>query len=343
MNSSRGAVLARPAQRGRAARRLALALGATACVLVLLGLAAGGEGWSWHWADDATLITAIRAPRTLGALLCGALLGLSGALAQGLFRNPLADPYLLGSAAGAGLGVVLVLAAGGLLGATLGLAAAGALLRLGLVGAAFAGALIGMALTLLLARGAGRPMVLLLAGVVVGVLLTALSDVVILLSPEALRGKQVFLLGTTSFFGWGSVVALAVALAIALPLSMRLARALDALVLGEASAASLGLPLPRLRLVLVGLMALATGTAVAQAGLIAFVGLVAPHLVRRRVVVTHGALLALSALAGGVLLLAADLAARSLIAPQELPVGVLTAVFGGGFLLWLLRQQQARP
>ena len=343
MNSSRSAMLARPAQRGRAVRRLALALGATACVLVLLGLAAGGEGWSWHWTDDATLITAIRAPRTLGALLCGALLGLSGALAQGLFRNPLADPYLLGSAAGAGLGVVLVLAAGGLLGATLGLAAAGTLLRLGLVGAAFAGALIGMALTLLLARGAGRPMVLLLAGVVVGVLLTALSDVVILLSPEALRGKQVFLLGTTSFFGWGSVVALAVALAIALPLSMRLARALDALVLGEASAASLGLPLPRLRLVLVGLMALATGTAVAQAGLIAFVGLVAPHLVRRRVVVTHGALLALSALAGGVLLLAADLAGRSLIAPQELPVGVLTAVFGGGFLLWLLRQQQARP
>jgi hypothetical protein len=119
-----------------------------------------------------------------------------------------------------------------------------------------------------------------------------------MLSPEALRGKQIFLLGTTSFLGWTSVAVLAASLAAALPLALRLARALDALVLGEASAASLGLPLPRVRLLLVALMALATGTAVAQAGLVAFVGLVAPHLVRRLVVVTHGPLLALSALAG---------------------------------------------
>ena len=328
--------------RARSPRRVALGLAAVAAVLVLLGLAAGSEGWSLHWAEDADLITAIRAPRTLGALLAGALLGLAGALAQGLFRNPLADPYLLGSAAGAGLGVVLVLAAGGLLGASMGLAAAGALLRLGLVGAAFAGALGGMVLTLLLARGAGRPVVLLLAGVVVGVLLTALSDLVILLSPEALRGKQVFLLGTTSFFGWASVAVMALALAVALPLSLLLARVLDALVLGEASAASLGLPLPRLRLALVTVMALATGTAVAQAGLIAFVGLVSPHLVRRLVVVRHGALLALSAVTGGVLLLAADVAARSVIAPMELPVGVLTAVFGGAYLLALLRRRWVR-
>jgi len=327
---------------GLSPRRLGALLGVLALALVGLGLAAGAEGWSLAWGEDADLITAIRAPRTLGALLAGALLGLAGALAQGLFRNPLADPYLLGSAAGAGLGVVLVLAAGGLLGASMGLAAAGALLRLGLVGAAFAGALLGMMLTLLLARGAGRPVVLLLAGVVVGVLLTALSDLIILLSPEALRGKQVFLLGTTSFFGWASVGTLAAALVMVLPLSLLLARALDALVLGEASAASLGLPLPRLRLALVALMALATGSAVAQAGLIAFVGLVSPHLVRRLVVVRHGPLLALSALAGGVLLLAADVAARSVIAPMELPVGVLTAVFGGGYLLLLLRQRWAR-
>jgi iron complex transport system permease protein len=334
--------LAPAARTGLSPQQLGLALGALTLALVALGLAAGAEGWSLAWGDDADLITAIRAPRTLGALFAGALLGLAGALAQGLFRNPLADPYLLGSAAGAGLGVVLVLAAGGLLGASMGLAAAGTLLRLGLVGAAFAGALLGMTLTLLLARGAGRPIVLLLAGVVVGVLLTALSDLIILLSPEALRGKQVFLLGTTSFFGWGSVATLAAALVLVLPLSLLLARALDALVLGEASAASLGLPLPRLRLALVGLMALATGTAVAQAGLIAFVGLVSPHLVRRLVVVRHGPLLALSALAGGALLLAADVAARSVVAPMELPVGVLTAVFGGGYLLLLLRQRWAR-
>jgi iron complex transport system permease protein len=330
------------AARGAPARAplgLAAVLAGLALLLVVLGLSAGSEGWSLRWAQDADLITAIRAPRTLGALLAGALLGLAGALAQGLFRNPLADPYLLGSAAGAGLGVVLVLAAGGLIGREFGLVAAGALQRLGLVGAAFAGALAGLTLTLVLARGAARPLVLLLSGVVVGVLLTALSDLVILLSPEALRGKQVFLLGTTSFFGWASVGALSAALVLVLPLALLLSRALDALVLGEASATSLGLPLPQLRLALVVLMALATGTAVAQAGLVAFVGLVAPHLVRRLVVVRHGALLALSALSGGVLLLAADVAARSVIAPQELPVGVLTAVFGGGYLLLLLRDR----
>jgi len=323
------------------AMRLACALGAAAAVLSMLGLAAGSEGWSFAWRDDWGLIAAIRAPRTLGAMLAGALLGLAGALAQGLFRNPLADPYLLGSAAGAGLGVVSVLAAGGALGTMVGLATADWLMRLGLVGAAFLGALGGVGLTLLLAHGAGRPTVLLLSGVVVGVLLAALSDLLMLLSPEAMRGKQVFLLGTTGFLGWDSVRTLAFALAAALPLAVRHARALDALVLGESSAASLGVHLPRLRLLLVVLLALCTGCAVAQAGLIAFVGLVAPHLVRRCVVVTHDALLALSALAGGTLLLAADVAARTVIAPQELPVGVLTAVLGGLYLLVLLRRRPA--
>jgi iron complex transport system permease protein len=248
---------------------------------------------------------------------------------------------LLGTAAGASLGVVLVLAAGGLLGASLGLATVSGLQRVGLVGAAFVGALLGMGLSLVLAGGAARPMVLLLAGVVVGVLLTALSDVVILLSPEALRGKQVFLLGSTSFLGWPSVWVLLMSLLMSLPLAVGLARTLDALVLGEFSAASLGLPLARLRLVLVCVVALCTASAVAQAGLVAFVGLVAPHLVRRFVVVRHAALLLLSALAGAVLLLAADVAARSVIAPQELPVGVLTAVLGGVYLLLLLRRRAA--
>ena len=327
--------------------RLAALLAGLALLGVAAGLAAGSQGFSLAWADEAELIRAIRAPRTLGALAAGALLGLAGALAQGLFRNPLADPYLLGSAAGASLGVVLVLAAGGLAGlsttASIGLASAGWLLRLGLVGAAFAGALVGVGLTLLLAGGAARPLKLLLCGVVVGVVMGAISDLLMLVSPEALRGKQVFLLGTTGFLGWDSVVLLAAALALLLPLALRFARVLDALVLGEASAASLGLALPAVRLLLVLLMALATGSAVSQAGLVAFVGLVAPHLVRRWVVVTHGALLALSAAAGGVLLLAADVAARSVIAPQELPVGVLTALLGGLYLLVLLRRQGAGP
>ncbi len=319
--------------------RLALVLCAVIAGLMVLGLAAGSEGWSFAWQQEGELIAAIRAPRSLGALAAGALLGLAGALAQGLFRNPLADPYLLGSAAGAGLGVVLFIFIGSLAGASLGLANAGWLARLGLVGAAFAGAVAGVSLTLLLGGGAARPLVLLLAGVVVGVLLAAVSDMLMLLSPEAMRGRQAFLLGTTGFLGWTSVAVLGVTLALALPLAVRFAGVLDALVLGEASATSLGLDLPKLRLMLVLLMALCTGAAVAQAGLIAFVGLVAPHLVRRMVTVRHGALLALSALSGGALLLAADVAARSVIAPQELPVGVLTAVVGGVYLLVLLRRR----
>jgi iron complex transport system permease protein len=289
-----------------------------------------------------TLIADIRAPRTLGAALAGALLGLAGAVSQGLFRNPLADPYLLGTAAGSGLAVTLALAAGGVLGAAdgLGLVAGGWLARLGLSGGAFAGALGGLALTLLMARGSARPLTLLLAGVVVGVLLTALADLLVLASPEALRGQRVFMIGTTSYLGWDAVAALAAGLLLTLPVAVLLARVLDALVLGEASAASLGLGLPRLRLALVALLALATGSAVAQVGLVAFVGLVAPHLVRRLVVVRHGALLGLSALAGAVLLLGADVAARVLLAPQELPVGVLTAVFGGAYLLLLLWRRE---
>lgn len=322
-----------------ALRRLVPALALAALGCALLGLAAGAQGLSFAWRDDLELIVAIRAPRTIGAFGVGALLGLAGAIAQGLFRNPLADPYLLGTAAGAGLGVVAVLAAGGLFGASLGLATAGALLRLGLVGAAFAGALLGVTLTLVLARGAGRPMVLLLAGVIVGVVMTAIADLLALFSPEALRGRQVFLLGSTSFLGWHSVAALGIVLALALPLAIRVSRLLDALVLGEATAASLGLPVPRLRLLLLALLALATGCAVAQAGLVAFVGLVAPHLVRRWATVAHGALLALSAATGGVLLLAADVLARLLIAPQELPVGLITALLGGAYLLGLLRRR----
>ncbi len=117
-----------------------------------------------------------------------------------------------------------------------------------------------------------------------------------------------------------------------------LSHVLDGLSLGEATAASLGLPLPQMRAALVAVLALATGTAVAQTGLIAFVGLAAPHLVRSVVKTTHGRLIALSSLMGGVLLMAADMLARWLIAPQELPVGVLTAVLGGGYLLWLMHR-----
>jgi iron complex transport system permease protein len=327
--------------------RLAIGLAVLTLLLLLAGLAAGSEGWSlrdlmrtWSGPDGALIIGEIRAPRTLGAWLTGALLGLAGAVAQGLFRNPLADPYLLGSASGASLGVVLVLAASALGGHTISVATADALARFGLVGAAFVGALGGVLLTLALARGAQQTIRLLLAGVVVGVVLSAVSDLVTTAAPEALRGKQAFLLGSTGFLGWSSCVALAIGLVLTLPLSWRLARTLDALTLGADSALSLGLALPRIRLALVTALALTTGLAVSQSGLIAFVGLAAPHLVRRFAPATHGFTLVASAAAGGTLLLMADVLARTLIAPQEVPVGVLTALLGGGYLIWLLHRRR---
>ena len=326
--------------------RLLLALALASVLLWAAGLAAGGDGWSpaglWQLLqgpDAALIVGQIRAPRSLGAWLTGALLGLAGALAQGLFRNPLADPFLLGSASGASAAVVAVLAAGTLVGQA-ALPAAGLLSRVGLVGAAFFGALGGVLLTLMLARGAQHSLRLLLAGVVVGVVLSALSDLITMVVPEALRGRQVFMLGSTAFLGWDSCLLLALGLGLTLPLAQRLSRVLDALVLGEDSARSLGLALPRWRLLLVCLLAAATGLAVSQAGLVAFVGLAAPHLVRRIAPGAHGYTLLASAAAGAVLLSAADVAARTWIAPQELPVGVLTAVFGGIYLLWLLNRQR---
>jgi iron complex transport system permease protein len=328
-------------------RRLAYGLVLASLLLLLAGLAAGSQGWSpadlvriWNEPEGGILIGQIRAPRSLGAWLCGALLGLAGAVAQGLFRNPLADPYLIGTASGASLGVVLVLATVTLGDREIGLASP-LLAHIGLVGAAFAGALVGVLLTLALARGAQQTARLLLAGVVVGVVLGAAGDLITVAAPEALRGRQAFLLGSTGYLGWRSVSLLGVGLALTLPLSWRLARALDALTLGAETARSLGLELGRIRVALVAAIALATGLAVSQAGLIAFVGLVAPHLVRRCAPATHGYLLTASSAAGGCLLLFADVLARSLIAPREVPVGVLTALLGGGYLIWLLRRRKA--
>jgi iron complex transport system permease protein len=333
---------------GRRRRRLALALCLVLALGGVAGLATGSEGFSLRalladlqGPDAALLIGHIRAPRTLGAALVGALLGLSGALAQGLFRNPLADPYLLGSAAGAGLGVVLVLAAAAAGGAAISLATVAWIERVGLVGAAFFGALAGVSLTLLLARGAVHTLRLLLAGVVVGVMMGAVSDLVTVASPDALRGKQAFMLGSTSFLGWPSLALLAGGGALLLVLVRRWARALDALTLGEDSAASLGLDLARLRLLLVVLLSLGTALAVSQAGLVAFVGLVAPHLVRRAAPGPHAWLVLASAGMGAALLVVADVLSRALIAPQELPVGVVTAVLGGAYLVWLLKQRTA--
>jgi len=264
-----------------------------------------------------------------GGLAWGALLGLAGAVAQGLFRNPLADPYLLGSASGASLGVGTYLSFWG--------GSAWAMswwTGLGLTGAAFAGAVLAVLLTLVLARGVQQTLRLLLAGVVVGVVLGAVTSMMSLLQPQVLQAMQGFMLGSTAFVSWTACITLAVVLWLCLVLAWVFARVLDALTLGEATAQSLGVPLRPARLVLVGVLSLATGAAVAHIGLVAFVGLAAPHLVRSLVRTTHARSLWLAALMGGALLALADGMARVLFAPQELPVGVLTAVIGGGYLLW---------
>lgn len=316
---------------------LVLALGGVA-----LGGAVGSTGWTslatlWHDSVAWQIVIDIRLPRSLGAWAGGALLALAGALAQGLFRNPLADPYLLGSASGASLGWMV-----GLLGLGAGAAPVYGLQHLGLTGAAFVGAWAAVALTLTLARGVQHTVRLLLAGVIVGVMLGALASLLSLWRPALLQGAQGFMLGSTASVGWPSVILMLTVLVLCGVSAGAASRALDAMSLGASTAQSLGLPLSRLRAGLVSVLALATATAVAQMGLIAFVGLAAPHAVRALVPTTHRWRVPLSALMGGALLLWADLLARGLLAPQELPVGLLTAVLGGAYLLWLMHRQSVR-
>jgi iron complex transport system permease protein len=326
----------------RKAAWLAGSLLLATAALLLLGVSVGSSGFD----SLATLredpqalqiITEIRLPRTVGAWLAGALLGLAGAVAQGLFRNPLADPYLLGSASGASLGVALALVLFGV-----SPLATHWLVRLGLTGAAFAGAVLAVLLTLLLAKGVQHTLRLLLAGVIVGVVLGAITSLLVLLTPDIMQTMQSFMLGSTAFVGGMACAIMAVVLAVGAVAAWMLSHVLDGLALGEATAHSLGLPLPQMRAALVVVMALATGTAVAQTGLIAFVGLAAPHLVRSVVKTTHGRLTLLACLMGAVLLTAADILARGLVAPQELPVGILTAVLGGSYLLWLMHRHTGR-
>jgi iron complex transport system permease protein len=317
---------------------LALLLAALTLLFLALGASVGSTGWEsvLRMRDDATswqIVMDIRLPRSMGAWLAGALLGLAGAVAQGLFRNPLADPYLLGSASGASLGSALGLV---LMGSSI--TSLSLVYRLGMTGMAFAGAACAVGLTVVLARNVQNTLRLLLAGVIVGVVLGAVRDLLELRHPDILQAMQAFTLGTSAFVGWESCALMAAVLLLCGLVTWVCSRVLDGLSLGEATATSLGLPLTQLRYGLVAVLALATGTSVAQTGLIAFVGLAAPHLVRSLVRVGHGRSTLLAAAMGGVLLLAADILARWLVAPQELPVGVLTAALGGSYLLWRMHR-----
>ncbi|MBV8307535.1 MAG: iron ABC transporter permease [Gammaproteobacteria bacterium] len=317
-----------------------LAAALLAAVSLLVGTSSVRTSLEWLRSPAAlsdTVLWDIRLPRAVGAWLVGALLGLGGAIAQSLFRNPLAEPYLLGSASGAALGVTVCLMAVDI--TITGLAWLGAV---GVTGAAFIGAAAGITLTLALSRGLQQTANLLLAGVVVAFLLSALTSLLLLRSPDTWRAMQGFLLGTTGFLGWRSAVLLAlIFLATAIP-AVLLSRGLDALTLGEDTARSLGLPLEALRVVLLALLSLATAAAVSQAGIVGFVGLISPHLVRESVHVNSRKLIIAAPLCGGVVLQAADLASRWMIRPGELPVGIVTACLGGSYLVVLLWRRAQR-
>lgn len=311
-----------------------LALFAMSLILIALGCFFGSTGVNWNFTEvDPIILYEIRLPRSIGAYLAGALLGLAGAIAQGLFRNPLADPYLLGSASGALLGVGIILC--------LSYAGEHSLATLiGMNGGAFAGALLGVLAALLLAGGYKSSLRLLLSGVVIGVIFSAANALLTFVRPDLYQSLQSFMLGNTSLINWNATVLMALALCLCVPITLLLSPVLSALSLGENTARTLGLPLDLLRLLLIGVLALATGFAVAQTGLIAFVGLAAPHLVRHLSGGRQRTQLLLSTISGGILLLGSDLLAKSIFAPLEIPVGIVTAVLGGGYLLFLLRRGQ---
>lgn len=282
-------------------------------------------------ADSSVVLWQIRLPRTLGAWLAGALLGLAGGIAQGVFRNPLAEPYLLGTASGAALGVTISLIA---VDASVGSFAWAA--GLGVTGAACIGAAAATLLTISLSRGVLQTSSLLLSGVVVAFLLGAITQLLVLSRFEVWRSLQSFLFGSTAFLSWSSVELLGAVFCVSVLPAVLLARGLDALTLGEDTAHSLGLSLPRLRLTLLGIVALATAASVGQVGVVGFVGLIAPHIVRQTLSVNHRQLLIGAPLCGGALLQGADLVSRWIIRPSELPVGAVTACVGGSYLILLL-------
>ena len=290
---------------------------------VVLGIGAGSLP------DDTTLAQQIlwelRAPRVASAFACGGLLALAGALMQTLFRNPLAEPYLLGVSGGAGLLALLGMVAG--------------LAWPWISALAFAGSLLALALAAALG---GRMLArdhtpLLLAGVMLAAGFGALIALVLSLTPaEQLPGMLFFLMGDLA---WANQpTGLWVTLLLAVGFASSLARRLDVLQLSPLKAASLGVAVAPTRWMLFGLAGACTALVVAQAGSIGFVGLMVPHALRRVGLAAHRVLLPAAALTGGSLLVLADALARTVIAPRELPVGVLTALIGVPLMLWLLRK-----
>jgi iron complex transport system permease protein len=290
---------------------------------------------------DALVVLNIRLPRVLLGMLVGAALAVSGALMQGLFRNPLADPGLVGVSAGAGLAAAATIVLGDRLLAGTGIKLPFAMLPVG----AFCGGLISTLALYLIATRQGRTSVatMLLAGVALGALAGAMTGMLAYLSDDRqLRDLTFWSLGSLGGASWSKLMVVApiiLPLICAVPL---LARGLNALMLGEAEAYHLGLPVQRIKGLAILLVALAVGAGVATAGVIGFVGIVVPHLIRLLIGPDHRLLLPLSAIGGAALLVGADLVARLVVIPSELPIGIVTAAIGAPFFLWLLLRRSSQ-
>lgn len=304
-----------------------------AVLLNLLAARLGGGGVPAveSWQPFATILFSLRLPRTALIALSGAALSCSGAAYQGLFRNPLADPYLIGVAAGGGLGAVIAMSlrwpytTTGLLAVPL---------------SAFAGALLTVFIVYQLARV--RRVVpitnLILAGVAVSSFATALTSFWMINATGEVRRALVWLLGGAAMSGWQPVLAVLPYIVLGLGTLLTMGHALNVLQFGEEQARQLGIESDRIRLTIIVAASLATAAAVSFAGLIGFVGLIVPHSVRLLWGVDHRRLLPLSIINGAAFLLLADVLARVIMAPQEIPVGIITALGGAPFFLWLLHR-----
>ncbi|MFK8251515.1 FecCD family ABC transporter permease [Ancylobacter terrae] len=309
-------------------------------VSILAAALTGGIETAGRAAREAIVVLDIRLPRTVLGLLVGGATATAGAVMQGMFRNPLADPGLIGVSGGGALAAVMWIVLGAPLAALLPTQIAG----LALPFAAFAGALATTAALHAIATREGRTSVatLLFAGIALGALAGAGTGLMVFMaSDQQLRDFTFWTFGSLGGATWVKVATATPFVLALLTLALTLARALDALALGEGGAFHVGVDVERTkRLAIVGVAA-GAGAAVAVAGVIGFVGLVVPHLLRLAIGPGHRILLPASALLGGALLLGADVAARTLASPAELPLGVVTAAIGAPFFLWLLLRQRA--
>ena len=283
-------------------------------------------GWP---ATTDMIITGIRLPRILMAGIVGAALGTAGATYQGLFRNPLADPYLIGVAQGAALGAVI----GFILPWTFG---GNYLIPI----MAFAGAVIAVSVVYLISRvGKTVPMTtLILAGVAIGALLMSVTDYLTLLSADKVRPILQWFMGNLSGSNWDQLRIVSPYVLVGLVVIFIFARPLNVMQLDEEQAQQLGANVERTKIILLGASTLITAAAVCFVGTIGFVGIIVPHIVRLIWGPDHRLLLPLSAISGAILLILADTASRTLMAPSEIPVGVITAFLGAPFFLFLLRR-----